>query len=397
MSAGEGSPSLTEPVILLLSAIAGFLISNSPWAEGYQHLLHTPIQFIIGNYPLLDKSLLHLINDGLMVIFFLFVGLELKREIVVGELSDIRKAMLPIFGAAGGMIIPALIYYLFNPTGPESAGWGIPMATDIAFAMGILAVLGSRVPLALKVLLTAIAIVDDLGAILVIAIFYTSELNLVALGSAFALLGVAFACNRAGVMKTSVYVAIGVPVWYFMLKSGIHATIAGVLLAAVIPLADKKHSTAKVIADIFNKKASPLDSPAVFLEKSLAKWVGIVIIPIFAFGNSGVPLQSLEFGSIGLGVALGLLAGKPIGITGAAFIAKSLGLANLPAGVNWNQVVGVGFLAGIGFTMSLFISSLAFTDPALNDQAKLAIIVGSLTSACIGTFMLLKEAPKSSN
>ncbi|MDD9950115.1 MAG: Na+/H+ antiporter NhaA [Zetaproteobacteria bacterium] len=395
MSASDEAPSLTEPIVLLLSAILGFLISNSPLAETYQHLLHTPIQIVIGHMSLLDKSLLHLINDGLMVIFFLFVGLELKREIIVGELSDIRKAMLPIFGAAGGMIVPALVYFAFNPSGPESAGWGIPMATDIAFAMGILAVLGSRVPTALKILLTAIAIVDDLGAILVIAMFYTSELNLGALSLAFGLLAFAFALNQAGVMKTSVYVAIGIPIWYFMLKSGIHATIAGVLLAAVIPLAKKGQSTATVIADIFQKKASPLDSPAVFLEKSLAKWVGIVIIPIFAFSNSGVPLQSLEFGSIGLGVSLGLLVGKPVGITLAAFLAKKLNLANLPKGVSWEQVIGLGFLAGVGFTMSLFISSLAFTNEAFNDQAKLAIILGSLTAAFIGTITLLKASNRS--
>ena len=389
MSAGNESSSLVAPIVLLVSAVIGFFIANSPALDAYTHFLHTSIEFYVGSIEILDKDVLHLVNDGLMAIFFLFIGLELKREIVVGELSDMRKAMLPILCAIGGMVVPALVYYFFNMSGPEASGWGIPMATDIAFAIGILALLGSRVPAELKILLAAIAIVDDLGAILVIAIFYTAQIKLWALAAAAACFAICLVINRMGVMKVSLYIAFGIPMWYFMLKSGVHATIAGVLLASTIPLAPKALSTAKLISDIYEDSASPLDSPAVFLEKSLLVWVSFLIIPIFAFCNSGVSLSSVSFGSISLGVILGLVVGKPLGICLATLIASKTGIASMPRGVNFQQIAGTGFLAGIGFTMSLFISSLAFTDMALNEQAKLSILIASIIAGSIGTILLI--------
>lgn len=383
--------SLLAPALLILAAFGGFVFSNSPFASLYNDFLQTKLQFSIGDWQVINKSTILLINDGLMAIFFLFIGLELKREVMVGELSNLRQAMLPIFAAVGGMVIPALVYFAFNPTGEAARGWGVPMATDIAFALGVLAVLGSRVPILLKVMLTAIAIVDDLGAILVIAFFYTAKVDLTALSIAFFLFGLCIVANRAGVMKISVYLLIGVPFWYFMLKSGVHATVAGVLLAAAIPLAPKKASRARLISDIYSKAASPLDSPAVFLEKSLLNWVGFVIIPIFAFSNSGVALGSVQFSNISLGIILGLALGKPLGVLGAAYLSKVLGLAQLPKGVSWTQILGIGCLAGIGFTMSLFISSLAFESPASNSEAKLSILIASLIAGSLGVFFLLKK------
>jgi NhaA family Na+:H+ antiporter len=271
------------------------------------------------------------------------------------------------------------------------------MATDIAFALGIVAMLGSRVPDSLKVLLAAIAIVDDLGAILVIAVFYTSNIDPVYLGLALAFLLSCFAINLFGVTRLSVYMLLGLPLWYCMLKSGVHATISGVLLAATIPLTLPRKSGDKLslIRDIFSKNASPLDSPAVFLEKSLVPWVSYVIVPIFALCNSGVSLQSLQFGTVAFGVILGLVVGKPIGIAGASLIAQKIGAAVLPKGVTNAQLLGLGCLAGIGFTMSLFISSLAFTDTAINNEAKFAILIASLIAGTAGTTILTKyKAPR---
>jgi len=382
--------SLMAPALLLLSAVAGFVLSNSPFSSHYAQILSTKIQIAIGMQDLINKSVLLLVNDGLMAIFFLFIGLELKREIVVGELSNLRKAMLPIFGAVGGMVVPALIYFGFNPAGEASNGWGIPMATDIAFALGILAVLGSRVPTSLKVLLAAIAIVDDLGAILVIAIFYTAQIDTLSLMLAAGFLGACVFANWLGVMKLSIYMLLGIPLWYFMLKSGVHATVAGVLLAMTVPLASKKESSARLLSDILKNEASPLDSPAVFLEKSLFKWVGYLIIPVFAFCNSGVALGSIQFGAISLGVIFGLVVGKPLGIVGAAYVSKKIKVADLPSGVCWTQMTGVGFLAGIGFTMSLFISSLAFDNADFNNEAKFAILLASLIAGSLGAFLMMR-------
>ncbi|MFK7823331.1 MAG: Na+/H+ antiporter NhaA [Oligoflexales bacterium] len=381
---------LIAPALLLFASVAGFACANSKFASSYENILVSKILLSAGGSPIIDKSILLLINDGLMAIFFLFIGLELKREILVGELSDFRQALLPIFPAIGGMLIPALVYYSFNPIGEASNGWGVPMATDIAFALGVLAVLGSRVPAPLKVMLAAIAIVDDLGAILVIALFYTAKLDSQSLAMALGCFGFCIAANKLGIVKLSVYLLIGVPLWYFMLKSGVHATIAGVLLATTIPLAPKKISRAKLIGDIYSKAASPLDSPAVFLEKSLVKWIGFVVVPIFAFSNSGVPLNSVEFGSISIGIIAGLVLGKPIGVAGAAYLASVLNLAELPEGTSWRQVIGIGFLSGIGFTMSLFVSSLAFENPVLNNESRLAILIASLIAGSLGVFLLFR-------
>lgn len=389
------SASLLAPALLLVSAIVGFALSNSGLSEVYYGFLNTKIQLALGSKDLINKSLLLLINDGLMAVFFLFIGLELKREIVVGELSNVRQAIFPIFAAIGGMVVPAAIYLGLNSSGEGANGWAIPMATDIAFALGILAVLGTRVPASLKVLLAAVAIVDDLGAILVIAIFYTAQVDIASLGFALVPLVICVAMNRMGVTKVSLYILFGIPTWYLTLKSGVHATIAGVLLAMTIPLAaNKKKSTAKLLADIFRKEASPLDSPAVFLEKSLVPWVGFLIIPVFAFSNSGVALSSFQFGAVSLGVIFGLAIGKPLGVVGAAYLSKVLQIANLPKGVSWLQLTGVGFLAGVGFTMSLFISSLAFESASLNNEAKIAILVGSLIAGLVGAFLLILKPSK---
>jgi len=382
--------SLKAPFLLLISAVAGFILANSSLSHHYAHLLNTKFQITIGLLELINKPFLLLVNDGLMAIFFLFIGLELKREIVVGELSNLKKAMLPIFAAIGGMLVPAIIYFSFNPSGEVSNGWGIPMATDIAFALGIVTVLSSRVPTSLKVLLAAVAIVDDLGAILVIAILYTAKIDTNALFLASIFFGACIVANRMGVMKLSIYMLLGLPLWYFMLKSGVHATIAGVLLAMTIPLATKQKKTAKLLSDIFNNQASPLDSPAVFLEKSLFKWVGYLIIPVFAFCNSGVTLATIQFGTISLGVLFGLVLGKPLGIVGAAYLSKLFKVADLPTGVAWSQIIGIGFLAGIGFTMSLFISSLAFETASFNNEAKFAILLASLIAGTAGAILIMR-------
>lgn len=389
MAAGEDSNSILAPALLLGAAIAGLLLSNSPFASSYQGLLDSKIGLNFGSYELLNKSLLLLINDGLMAIFFLFVGLELKREILVGELSSLKKAMLPLFAAVGGMLLPALFYYLANPSGEQANGWGIPMATDIAFALGIIAILGKRVPMALKVMLVAIAIVDDLGAISVIAFFYTDSVSISYLMYSFAALAVAVGLNLFNVQKLSLYLLIGIPLWYFMLKSGVHATIAGVALAFTIPLTQKGSNRSLVLQEILDGKRNVLDSPAVFLEKSLYKWIGYAIVPIFAIANSTVTFAGMEPTTISLGIVLGLVVGKPLGVLAFSFLACKLNLGSLPPNISWTQIAGVGCLAGIGFTMSLFVNSLAFENPAFQTEAKIAILGASFLSAIYGIGVLV--------
>lgn len=393
MAQDNGSNSIAAPILLLIAAALGFIISNSPLSDYYFQALGSRIDVFFDNYKLFGKSISLIINDGLMSVFFLFIGLELKRALIVGELSSPEKSLLPIVSAVGGMVIPALIYFFFNFKSDGISGWGIPMATDIAFALGILSMFGSRVPAVLKVTLAAIAIVDDLGAILVIAIFYTSQIGYTELLIVLGIFLVCFALNRWGVTRLSVYLLLWVPMWYFMLKSGVHTTITGVLLAACIPLAHKNHkSRAKLISDILENKASPLDSPAVFLEKSLLRWVNFLIIPIFAFANSGVQLGSIQFGTVSFGVVFGLVVGKPLGVAGFAWIAHKLKLLNLPQGMTWGHLLGIGFFAGIGFTMSLFINSLAFPEaPLLANEAKFAILFASGISAFFGTVFLLRH------
>lgn len=365
-------------VILLLAAIAALVLANSPLVGTYQAFLNTPVTVRIGDLSI-DKPLLLWINDGLMAIFFFLVGLEIKRELLTGELSSVRTATLPAFAAFGGIAIPALIYVGINWGDPVAMnGWAIPAATDIAFAVGLLAVLGSRIPPALKAFLLAVAIIDDLAAIIIIAVFYTAELSMISLLIGLAGTAVLAFLNFRGVTKIAPYVLVGVIVWVCVLKSGVHATLAGVVTALFIPI-----------------KGNPGDqheSPLLHLEHALLPWVKWTVLPLFAFANAGVSFIGITpaslLGAIPLGITLGLLVGKPIGIFGAAWLAVKMGLADLPTGTNWQQILGVGFVAGIGFTMSLFIGMLAFPDPAFAADIRIGVLCGSILSAIFGYFLL---------
>jgi NhaA family Na+:H+ antiporter len=419
------SQSQASGIILLAATLVALILANSPFAEAYNALLHTHLGFSVGPF-VLDESIGHWINDGLMVIFFFVVGLEIKREVIVGELASPRAAALPILAAFGGALIPAGIYALFNVGGIGSAGWGVPMATDIAFALGCLALLGSRVPFALKIFLTAVAIVDDLIAVLVIAIFYASELNLAALGLGLGVLLLLFLLNSLGFRRPMIYVGLGLIVWLAFLQSGVHATIAGVLLAFTIPARFRiDAATFQQRADALihefdvqaSRSASPMltserqqsavleleelceqvQAPLQKLEHELHGWVALLIMPVFALANAGVAFSSAQLGgenlAVTLGIVLGLTVGKPIGLLGATWLAVRSGISSLPAGVTWSAMVGVGLLAGIGFTMSLFIATLAFADPSVLATAKLAILIASLLAGAIG-MVLLSRQPK---
>ena len=370
-------------VVLMLAAALAVVFSNSALARLYDLLLSTPVAIRIGAFAL-DKPLLLWINDGLMAIFFFLVGLEIKREVVEGHLSSVRKAALPVIAAVGGMIAPALIYFALNKNDPAAlSGWAIPTATDIAFAVGVLALLGSRVPVALKVLLLALAIIDDLGAILIIALFYTSALSASVLG--IAALGVAALAylNYREVTRISPYVVIGIVIWVCVLKSGVHATLAGVVIALFIPLRTKNRS-----------EPSPLRN----VEHGLAPWVAFGVVPVFAFANAGVSLHNLSLSDLAhgvpLGIALGLFVGKQVGIMSFVWCAVRLGLARLPDGITWQQIYGVAVIAGIGFTMSLFIGTLAFSDAASQDIVRIGVLTGSAMSALLG-FVILRSACRS--
>lgn len=379
-------------IVLAVSAIIAMIVANSPLHETYEHFLHLPIGLKVGNF-ILEHHLLHWINDGLMAVFFFLVGLELKREILVGELSDVKKIVLPAVAAVGGILMPALIYAMFNFNNADLLkGWAIPAATDIAFALGVLTLLGKRVPLSLKVFLASIAIFDDIGAILIIALFYSSGLSWSALGLAGAMLGILFLMNRLNVTRLSAYALIGLVLWLAMLKSGIHATIAGVLLAMFIPM-----------TDISNPDESPLEN----LEHDLQETVNFLILPLFAFANAGISLVSASGGGSGLsslthsvpmGIALGLLLGKPIGVMAFSWLGVKSGLASLPESVNWKQVLGVAILCGIGFTMSLFIGGLAFAGLEVKPfDERLGIILGSVLAGVAGYFYLNSVLPKVSD
>ena len=368
-------------ILLIFATIAALLLSNSMLAPLYQSFLHIPVEIRIGALHL-DKSLYHWVNDGLMAIFFLLVGLEVKREILEGELSSLGQAALPGIAALGGMVVPALVYLAFNRTDPVAAsGWAIPTATDIAFALGILSLLGKRVPASLKIFLMALAIIDDLGAIGIIAVFYTADLSVMSISVAAAAIVVLVAMNRMGVMRKSAYFLVGVVLWVSVLKSGVHATLAGVALAFTIPLNGR---------DADGKAISPLKD----IEHSLHFWVAFLILPLFAFVNAGVnfigiPAQELT-GPVPVGILLGLFLGKQLGVFGFSWLAIKLRLARLPAGSSWPQLYGVAVLTGIGFTMSLFITSLAFEDDKLfNYTDKLAILAGSFLSGIAGYAVLL--------
>jgi Na+:H+ antiporter, NhaA family len=371
-------------VMLLAAALFALFLANSPLAYLYGALLDTPVSVKVGALGL-DKNLLHWINDGLMAIFFFHVGLEIKRELLVGELSTPKQAALPLIGAMGGMIVPALIYLGINANDPHAlAGWAIPTATDIAFAVGVLALVGSRVPPALKVFLLALAIIDDIGAIVIIALFYTSKLSFTAL--ALASFGVAFLAmlNSRGVTRIAPYVLTGLFIWVCVLKSGVHATLAGVVTALAVPLSGEGSRDANG------------NSPAAHLQESLHPWVNFGVLPAFAFANAGVSLAGLTIAklvsSVPLGIALGLFLGKPIGVFSFSWVAIKLGLGSKPEGTGWVQLLGAGMLAGIGFTMSLFIGMLAFPEPQYAADIRIGVLSGSILSAVLG-YMILRRAP----
>jgi Na+:H+ antiporter, NhaA family len=417
----EFSESEAAGGVLLLAATAVALAwANSPWSQSYFTLWE--LKFTIGFEGFaLSKSILHWINDGLMAIFFFVVGLEIKRELLVGELASPRQAALPIAGALGGVLVPALLYFLLNAGGPGAAGWGIPMATDIAFAIGAISLLGSRVPVGLKVFLTALAIVDDIVAVLVIAIFYMGTLSWLSLGAAGGFFAALLAASSLGMRHPFPYALLGVCVWAAMLHSGIHAAIAGILVALAVP-AQSRIDMEKFIArgrGLLDQMAYPdpgekhilrsearqaavialedacekVETPLQRFEHTLLPWVRLIIMPIFALANAGVALETstaAAISPISLGIVLGLVVGKPIGIFCASWLAVRLGLALLPAQVGWRQILGVGVIGGIGFTMSIFIASLAFAGQPLLEIAKLGILAGSLVAGGTGFLLLFK-------
>lgn len=377
---GESSVGIT----LILVTIAALLLKNSPLSDTYNAFLHTPVALQFGALKI-AKPLLLWINDGLMAVFFLLVGLEVKRELIRGNLSSWNQAALPVIAAIGGMLVPALIYVGFTHQEPASLhGWAIPTATDIAFALGILSLLGNRVPASLKIFLLALAIIDDLGAIVIIALFYTSDLSLISIAVASITLLALFALNRFGVQRRAAYILLGVILWVSVLKSGVHATLAGVALAFMIPLETKGEDQSKI----------PL---AASLEHDLHPWVSFMILPLFAFVNAGIDLRGLSLNQLAtpvpMGIMLGLFVGKQLGVFGFSWLAIKTGLARLPTASNWRQFYGVCLMTGIGFTMSLFIDSLAFTDDAIYQYAdKLAIVLGSLLSGVAG-YLVLRFGP----
>ena len=365
-------------VLLMLAAAAALALDNSPLAPLYDALLTVPVVVKVGALAL-EKPLLLWINDGLMALFFLLVGLEIKRELLEGNLSSWRQAALPALGAVGGMAAPALIYAALNAGDPVALrGWAIPAATDIAFAVGILALLGSRVPVGLKVFLLALAVIDDLGAILIIAVFYTADLSLTSLAIAGAGTAALLALNLAGATRLLPYILVGVVMWVAVLKSGVHATLAGVVIALFIPLR--------------TKDAASVPPPLVRAEHGLHGFVALFVMPVFAFANAGVNLGGLSLGDflspIPLGIAAGLVVGKQFGIFGLTWAGVRLGVCRLPEGVTWLHVYGASALAGIGFTMSLFIGTLAFEDPAHQAAVRLGVLSGSLLSGIAGYAVL---------
>jgi len=361
-------------IVLIACTVLSLLIANSAWGEGYIHFWETSI----GPY-----SLEFWINDGLMAVFFLMVGLEIERELYIGELSSPRQATLPIVAALGGMLVPAAIHFLLNQGLPTASGFGIPMATDIAFALGILSLAGKSVPLALKIFLTALAIIDDLGAILVIAVFYTNDLSLIDLFIALGIFIGLFVMGKLGVRRLVFYLIPGVFMWHFLHESGVHATISGVLLAFAIPFG-----------------GTGADSPSYRLQHALHTPVAFIIVPLFALANTGIVLEPQFYNSLlsvnSLGIVGGLFLGKPVGILSFCWISVRLGWGALPKQVSWKQLLGAGMLAGIGFTMSIFITLLAFSDAQTINHSKIAILVASLMSALIGLFYLKRVASTSS-
>nr|WP_310616274.1 Na+/H+ antiporter NhaA [Pantoea cypripedii] len=370
-------------VLIIAAAIAMLLANNTNTHQGYLDLLNIPVEFRFGALDI-SKNLLLWINDALMAVFFLMVGLEVKREMVMGALARRDQAIFPLIAALGGMVVPGLVFLLFNVGDAATrSGWAIPTATDIAFALGILALLGSRVPPALKIFLMALAIIDDLGAIVIIALFYTSDLSVLSLGVAAGAIVVLGIMNLLNVRNTGLYLLVGLVLWTAVLKSGVHATLAGVVVGFLIPLKKKEGH-----------------SPAIHLEHALHPWVRWLILPLFAFANAGVSLAGVTPGSLfsllPLGIMLGLFIGKPLGITLFCWLGVKTGVAKLPDNTSLRDIAAVGVLCGIGFTMSIFIASLAYgeADPQLITLAKLGILLGSVISAIVGYFLLWRRLPR---
>lgn len=370
-------------VVLMIAAAAALILANSPLAGVYAAVLNAEIALTVSGSGI-EKPALLWINDGLMAVFFFLIGLEVKREVLTGQLSSWKQSSLPLFAALGGMILPALVFAAINWNSPENlAGWAIPAATDIAFALGVLALLGSRVPVALKALLLAIAVIDDIGAIVIIALFYTPGVELAMLAAAAAVLVTLALIGRAKVGSSLPYVLLGIALWFFVLKSGVHATLAGVALAMTVPL------TSRTGKDVLER-----------MEHALHPWVAFLVVPIFALANAGVSFAGIELSAFAaplpLGIALGLFLGKQVGIVGFAWLAVKTGIASLPDGIAWRQVYGLSLIAGIGFTMSLFIGNLAFTTPEQLAAVKLGVLSGSLISALGGIFLLRSTGKKHS-
>lgn len=410
-------------ITLIFCALAALISTNFILFENYNAFWNTKMTVKVADIGL-EKSISLWINDGLMAIFFFVIGLEIKREILTGELNSLRKASLPIIAALGGMFAPALIYIIFNLNSPESiSGWGIPMATDIAFTLGILALLGKRAPFSLKVFITGVAIIDDIGAVLVIAIFYSSNINSSILLIALGIFLILIFLNRFNFQNPSIYIILGVALWFIILQSGIHATIAGVLLAFTIParnkvnadefiekstfLVEKFQTSGKCGSGVFlNQKQQSaikalesacqnVEPPLQRYERILHYWVAFLIIPIFILANSGVLLGDIPSAihPIELGIFFGLLIGKPLGIGLATWFAVKSGITSIPKGLTWMHILGVSFLAGIGFTMALFIGNLALNDPTLITMQKFTVLLASLIAAIIGVIILSRTAP----
>ncbi len=410
-------------VVLLLATVLALALANSPWAGFYHHFWE--VEFTIGVAGFgLTQSLHHWINDGLMAVFFFVVGLEIKRELLAGELASLRKAALPIAAAVGGMVVPALIFLTLDPHQPEARGWGIPMATDIAFALGVVALLGDRVPRSLAIFLTALAIVDDLGAVAVIALFYAGEIALLPLVAAALLLSLLVAGNRLGFKDPAFFGVLGLALWLAVLQSGVHASIAGVLVGATIPVRSRHGSTAFLaqarqmereyvetetipgpfareerlgILLAWERLCHDAMSPLQRMEHLMHDWIVFGVMPLFALANAGIPLSLDELQAsishpVTRGVGLGLLLGKPLGIVLFTWVAVRLKLCELPAGVEWRQVLGIGILGGIGFTMSLFITSLAFDQATLIADAKVGIFAASLIAGIAGYLLLRRSS-----
>ena len=403
-------------IVLLAATLAALGWANSPWSNDYHHILETHLTLDVALFSV-DLSIEEWINDGLMAIFFFVVGLEIKRELMFGQLSSVRSAALPTVAAAGGMVVPALIYLVFNLQGDGARGWGIPMATDIAFALGVLALLGRRIPMELRVFMLGLAVVDDLGAIAVIAVAYTESIDFGQLGLAASLTIVMIAANRLGLRQPAITAALAFLIWVAVLKSGVHATVAGVLIAGLTPakptfsreefaqesdalLAEYRTSIvagdrerSEVILGEIEELSQATEAPLERMERLAHPWASYVILPLFALANAGINFSSESLGqaassAVTIGVAGGLVLGKLVGITLFPWVASRLGLVQLPGPMSWTQVVGAGLLGGIGFTVAIFVAGLAFDDPTLVDEAKLGILGASLVAGLSGYGLL---------